>query len=418
MNRARLCALWALCMGLGCLARSAAVQAPPVRIKDIATVSGSAGQKLLGYGLVVGLEGTGDSSKSIVTAQTLANMLEHFDLKVSTTDLTTKNAAAVIVTAILPAVAREGDRLDLTIASMGDATSLYGGVLLPTSLRANDGQVYAIAQGPISIGGFNTSSGGQSVQRNHPVTGQAPGGGTVLKAVAPATITDRVYFTLRDPDYTTALRVAEAINRELGTAGARAVAAECVEVQVPPDRRGDVVAFVAQLEGLQVAKDTTARVVVNERTGTVIIGGDVRILPVAVAHGSLTITVTNDWEVSQPGPFSGSTTVVGEPANPDHGRPASEAATQAPTHGASKPGPQGTAPTQVAPLPGARTVVTPKTSITAEEPPTSLVTIPPQTRLRDLVDALNALGVKPRDLIAILQALRAANALQAELVLM
>jgi flagellar P-ring protein precursor FlgI len=418
MLRARLWRVFALGMGLGCLAWSAAVEAPPVRIKDIATVSGSAGQRLLGYGLVVGLEGTGDSTKSMVTAQALANMLEHFDLKVSAADLTTKNAAAVIVTALLPAVAREGDRLDLTIASVGDATSLYGGVLLPTPLRANDGEVYAIAQGPISIGGFNAGGGGQSVQRNHPVAGQAPGGGTVVKAIAPATTTDRVYFMLRDPDYTTAVRVSEAINRELGAAAARAVGAECVEVQVPPDRRGEVVGFVAQLENLQVSGDTAARVVVNERTGTIIIGGDVRILPVAVAHGSLTITVTNEWQVSQPGPFTGGTTVLEGGTSSEPGKSPGGPASPSPVPGGAKPPAGGTRPTEVAPLPGARTVVTPKTTVTAEEPTASLVTIPPQTRLRDLVDALNALGVKPRDLIAILQALRAANALQAELVLM
>lgn len=416
MKRARLCGPWALWMSLGCVAWSAAVEAPPVRIKDIATVCGSAGQRLLGYGLVVGLEGTGDSSKSIVTAQALANMLEHFDLKVSTSDLTTKNAAAVIVTATLPAVTRVGDKLDITIASMGDATSLYGGILLPTSLRADDGEVYVIAQGPVSIGGFNAGGGGQSVQRNHPVTGQAPGGGTVVKAVAPASEAERVYFALRDPDYTTALRVAEAINVGLGAAAARAVGAECVEVQVPAERRGDGVAFVAQLEGLMVRGDTAARVVVNERTGTVIIGGDVRILPVAVAHGNLTITVTNDWEVSQPGPFTGGATVLEGAPDPGQGKPTDTAAS-ATGRGGGRAG-EPTSPTAVAPVPGARTVVTPKTNVTVDEEPASLMTIPPQTRLRDLVDALNALGVKPRDLIAILQALRTAGALQAELVLM
>jgi flagellar P-ring protein precursor FlgI len=425
MKRARLCGFWALCLSLGCATLGTAVEAPPVRIKDIASVSGSAGQKLLGYGLLVGLEGTGDSTKSIVTAQALANMLEHFDLKVSTTDLTTKNAAAVIVTATLPDVARVGDKVDLTIASMGDATSLYGGILLPTSLLADDGEVYVIALGPISIGGFNVSGGGgQSVQRNHPVAGKAPGAGTVVKSVAPAAEAERIYFTLHDPDYTTALRVSEAINKQLGTAGARAVGAECVEVQIPQERRGDVVAFIAGLECLQVSGDTAARVVVNERTGTIIIGGDVRILPVAVAHGSLTVTITNDWEVSQPGPLTGGTTVVEGASKTGAPKAEEGGATQGKTAEASaapkggKPGADATKPTEVAGLPGARTVVTPKTNVNVEEAPSALMSIPPQTRLRDLVDALNALGVKPRDLIAILQALRAANALQAELVLM
>lgn len=382
-----------------------AVPSTPVRLKDIATLVGTTGQKLMGYGLVVGLDGTGDSTQSVLTAQALANMLEHFDLRLQPSEVTTENVAAVMVTAALPAVAREGDRIDLTVASVGDAKSLYGGILLPTPLRGDDGNVYALGQGAVSIGGMNAKAGGQSVQKNHALTGQAPAAGTVIKAVQGTLTTDRLQFSLRDPDFTTAARVAEAINVQLGTRGARPVGPECVEVAVPEARRGDLVGLVAELESLSVVGDTAARVVVNERTGTIIIGGDVRILPVAVAHGSLTITVSSGFEVSQPPPFSGSTTVLESTAAPE---------ATASTAPAPAPAPPMTPPD----LPGARTVVTPRTDMKVEEPASSLVELHPQTRLSDLVEALNGLGVKPRDLVAILQALKTAGALQAELVLM
>lgn len=411
----------ALLVALLLAAPCAGAPSVPVRIKDIATVAGTTGEKLMGYGLVVGLDGTGDSTRSPLAAQALANMLEHFDLKVTGAQLATQNVAAVIVTATLPGVAREGDRVDVSVASVADAKSIYGGILLPTPLRGNDDQVHVMAQGPVSIGGFNVGGGGgQRVQRNHPVAGRVVDGGTVLRAVAPTRVEDRIHLTLRQPDFTTALRISEAINDQLGADCARAVAAESIEIMIPEHRRGDLVGFIAEIETLPVMGDTAARVVVNERTGTIIIGGDVRILPVAVAHGSLSITITRRLDVSQPLPFTGGTTVLhagaraGEPPDapdtPD--APGADAAAAA-----GGPG-QATAPGRVAPLPGARTVVTPRTDIQVEEAEASLVEIVPQTRLGDLVEALNTLGVKPRDLIAILQALKAANALQAELVLM
>lgn len=385
---------------------------PPVRIKDVATVAGTGGQKVMGYGLVVGLEGTGDSARSILTARSLGNMLEHFDLKVLPGDLSTKNVAAVIVTASLPATARQGDTVDVTLASVGDATSIYGGVLLPTPLRGNDNQVYMLAQGCVSIGGMNTSAGGEKVQKNHPLTGRIPAGGLVMQDMPPALAAECLYLTLRQPDFTTAFRIAEAISKMPDKPTARAVAAESVEVRVPPERRADVVGFIAQMESLPVVSDVAARVVVNERTGTVIIGGEVRILPVAIAHGSLKVTVSRKVEVSQPPPFSGGTTVLGgagptpPPAPPGAADPGSTVES-APRRGPTVPE-----------LPGARTVVVPKTQLKAEEEDTRLMELQSQTQLSDLIAALNALGVKPRDLIAILQALRAANALQAELVVM
>jgi len=338
---------------------------------------------------------------------------------------------------------------------MGDATSIYGGILLPTPLKANDADVYVLAQGAVSIGGFSASGGGQKTDKGHPVTGIAVNSGDVIKSVPPSLAPDQVNLSLRQPDFTTAMRIATAINTHLGSSAARAVAAESVDVVVPEGRRGDIVTFIADIEALRVQGDTPARIVVNERTGTVIIGGDVRILPVAIAHGSLTITVSRQYDVSQPAPFTGGTALVrpgvtlgdagtGEPplaapqVAPQTGTEPTPKAAEA-QDGQSEQAPAATArgPQEkpAGPLPGgpggdrdrgrpeqpqsgARTVVTPRTELTVDEQPASLIEISAQTRLGDLVDALNALGVKPRDLIAILQALKTANALQAELVLM
>ncbi len=395
-----------------------AAEAPPVRIKDIATVSGTAGQTVMGYGLVVGLEGTGDSQKSGVTARALANMLEHFDLKIDAGELATENVAAVVVTTTLPASAREGDKTDVTVASVGDASSLYGAVLLPTPLRGNDSDVYALARGPVSIGSVSAKGGGQKVQRSHPVAARIVDGATIVQAIPPSLDADRVHFTLRQPDFTTATRIGEAINTYLEADAARAVAAGAIEVAVPADRREDLVAFIADLESLKVVGDTPARVVVNERTGTIIIGGDVRILPVAIAHGNLTITVTRRLDVSQPPPFSGGTTVLAPNTTVESSSDAG-AADEAPVETSGDASPPAAKPRgATAPLPGPRTVVTPRTELTVTEDEASLVEVKPQTQLSDLVEALNSLGVKPRDMMAILQALKAANALQAELVLL
>jgi flagellar P-ring protein FlgI len=404
-----------LTAALACrLAQGLAAGAPStVRIKDIACVSGTTGQKLIGYGLVVGLEATGDSSGSLMTAQAMANLLEAFDLKVVPADMTMKNVAAVVATVSLPPSARVGDRCDVTIASIGDATSLAGGVLLPTPLRGDAGDVAAMAQGPVSIGGYSAAGGGQKAQKNHPLTARLVDGATVSREVAAELSPESIHFTLREPDFTTAERISEAINLSLGEPLARPLAAECVEVKVPPAQQEDLVQFISSLEGLPVISDSHARIVVNERTGTIIIGDDVRLMPVAIAHGSLTITVARQHEVSQPPPFSGGTTVVGPGPTGGSGgggggggRPEPAAAPGAKSKGAE------------AALPGPRTVVTTKTTLDVQEAPAALMQVPPPTCLRDLVEALNALGVKPLDLIAILQALKAAGALQAELVLM
>jgi flagellar P-ring protein precursor FlgI len=338
------------------------------RVKDIATISGVTEHKLMGYGLVVGLDGTGDSSRAIFTARSLANMLERFGVQVSADELTVKNVAAVMVVADLPADAGRGAEIDVLLSSLGDAESLHGGTLLATPMRAGDGDVYALAQGPVSIGGFNVSAGRDEVQRNHPVVGRVPGGASVVRPVSSSALEKRqICLVLHNPDYTTACRLAEAVEDEVGEGGGRAVNSSMVQVTVPRDAP-DIVEFITRIEQLTLEPDAPARVVINERTGTVVIGEAVRIAPVAISHGSLTIRVRGELQVSQPPPFSdeGTTTVV------------------------------------------------PNEEVEVSEGETGLVALPPQGSLNELVTALNALGMKPRDLMAIIQALEAAGALEAE----
>lgn len=366
MSRAHLTRLACALLALSALAGPAA--ALTTRVKDIATISGVGEHKLMGYGLVVGLDGSGDSSRAIFTARSLANMLEHFGVRVEAGELSVKNVAAVMVVGDLPADARPGAKIDVLLSSLGDAGSLQGGTLLATPLRAGDAEVYAVAQGPVSIGGFNISAGRDQVQRNHPVVGRVPGGASVITPVRSSALDRRqICLVLHNPDYTTACRLAEAIDEAAGPGCGRAVNASMVQVTVPPDAP-DIVTFITQIEQLTIEPDVPARVVINERTGTVVIGEAVRIAPVAISHGSLTIRVRAEWQVSQPPPFS------------DEGA----------------------------------TAIVPAEEIEVSEPDAGLVALPPQGSLNELVTALNALGVRPRDLIAIIQALEAAGALEAE----
>lgn len=355
-------------MAIAALAPACPCQAVVTRIKDIASISGVSEHKLMGYGLVVGLDGTGDGTRAIFTARSLANMLERFGVVVDPDELRVKNVAAVMAVAELPADVHRGAELDVLLSSLGDAESLHGGTLLATPLRGGDGEIYAIAQGPVSIGGFNVSAGRDTVQRNHPVVGRVPGGASVTRDVRSETLASpRLCLALHNPDFTTACRVAESVEREVGPGSARAVSAGMVQVSVPPTTP-DMVQFITRVEQLQVQPDAAARVVMNERTGTVVIGENVRIAPVAISHGSLTIQVRGEWQVSQPPPFSieGTTEVV----------PAEE--------------------------------------IEVTEGGGQVMALQPQGSLNELVTALNALGVKPRDLIAIIQALKTAGALEAE----
>jgi flagellar P-ring protein precursor FlgI len=357
-------------------AASAFAQIEPLagsaRLKDVAAIQGAAATPLIGYGLVVGLNKSGDRRQTIFSAQTLANMLERFGIAVSPGEIKIENVAAVMVTAQLGPYAQVGGRLDVTASSIGDARSLQGGTLLPTPLRGPDGRVVGLAQGPLSLGGFGAGSGDNSVQVNHLTVGRVPGGGLIQEA-RPWTPTgaDVVRFALHEPDFTSATRIARAINMELGTDAARVVDAGSVAVQVPGPFRASLPDLIARLEPLPVSLDTAARVVINERTGTVVMGGDVRLGPAAVAHGSLSVRISTQQDVSQPAPLS-----------------------------------------------GGQTTVTNQTEVNVQEGDAQLVTLEAGATLGDVVRALNLLGVTPRDIIAVMQALKAAGALRAEIVIL
>ena len=342
------------------------------RIKDLTTVEGVRENLLIGYGLVVGLDDTGDDTKMYY--QTISNMLERLGIHVPANKVDVGNVAAVIVTAKLPPFAKPGMKIDVDVASIGDADSLQGGTLLMTPLFGPDGKIYAVAQGPVSIGGFNAQGGGQRVQKNHPTAGRIPNGAIVERPV-PAVFTDTgvVNFNLNVPDFITASRIAKAINR-VWPGIAKALDPATVRVVVPPDYRGRVVDFIAKVQEIEAVQDRSAKIVVSERTGTIVMGADVRILPVAVSHGSLTVKIESTPQVSQPPPFSGGTTVV-----------------------------------------------TTQTRLTAEEKKGPVFVIGKgkrEVKVSDLINALNRVGASPRDIIAILRAIEAAGALEGELEVM
>ena len=343
-----------------------------VRIKDIVDIKGVRQNQLVGYGLVVGLEGTGDSDDSLFTIQSLASLLEKMGVTVQTSDIEdVENVAAVMVTADLPAFASQGSRLDVLVSSIGDAENLQGGTLLFTPLRAADGHVYAVAQGPVSTGGFAVSgNSGDQVQKNFPTVGRVVGGALVEKELH-TNFNEKSDLTLalKAPDFTTASRVAQAINRAFYSQLARTENAGSIRVMVPENYRGNTVQFVTMIESLGVTPDMVSKVVVNERTGTVIMGENVRIATIAIAHGNLSIQINESQDVSQPLPFSR----------------------------------------------GGQTVVTPESEIVVQEGKNPIYLVESGVSIGEVVKALNALGVSPRDLIAIFQALKAAGALQAEL---
>jgi flagellar P-ring protein precursor FlgI len=287
--------------------------AQAIRVKDLATVEGVRVNQLVGYGLVVGLNGTGDKSSTRFTNQTVINMLERLGVHIDPGAIGIKNVAAVVVTANLEAFARIGSKLDVLVNSIGDATSLTGGTLLMTPLKGADGEVYAVAQGPLLVGGFQvTGATGSTASKNHPTVGRIPQGATVEKELE-YTINDmgQLKLTLDKQDFSTAAKIVKAINDKLKGQYALAMDAATIQLQVPPQYQGDVVGLMAAVEDAQVAPDTVARVVIDERNGTIVMGQDVRISTVAVAHGALSIQVRETPEVSQPLPFSqGQTTVV------------------------------------------------------------------------------------------------------------
>lgn len=370
MRSARSLALVGLCIMvvLGVITLSAQGSDQPItRIKDITRVDGVRDNQLVGLGLVVGLNGTGDSRGAQV--EMVANMLERFQIAVDPSDLRARNVAVVTVTADLGAFARQGDRIDVTVSSIGDARSLQGGFLLMTPLQAANGEVYAVAQGPVSIGGLNVRTGGAGVQQNHAVVGRIANGAIVERdAPGRLAIDDRITLLLHQPDFTTASRIAAAINEAFLPDTARALDWTAVEVTIPGPFRSNPVEFLALVEELTVTPDQAARVVINERTGTIVIGHNVRISTVAVSHGNLSVKIQTERTVSQPPPLSsGETTVVSE-------------ATIEITEGEGR-----------------------------------MMVLPATVNVEELVSALNAIGASPRDIISILQAIKAAGALYGEL---
>ncbi|MFA6021653.1 MAG: flagellar basal body P-ring protein FlgI [Rhodospirillales bacterium] len=364
----------ALAISLGLLALAPAAQADS-RIKDIADFEGVRENILVGYGLAVGLNGTGDASDMAFTQQSMIAMLER--LGVNTRDLTdklkAKNIAAVMVTAKLPAFARQGSRIDVQVSAMGDAKSLSGGTLLVTPLLGADGEIYAVAQGSIASG-YTASGAGASVTKNIPTAGRVSNGAIIEREINfDMSKMEQVRLALRNPDLTTSRRVAEAVNAYLGQAAARSTDPTTIEIKVPGNYRGNVVNMLADIEGLRVKPDQQARVLIDEQNGVIVMGENVRIDPVAIAQGNLTIRITETPQVSQPSPFSS----VGE------------------------------------------TTTVNRTDIQVDEgADRKLTALNTGVSMKDLIDGLNNLGVGPRDMIAILQAIKAAGALQADIEVM
>jgi flagellar P-ring protein precursor FlgI len=340
------------------------------RIKDLVSVEGVRENQLIGYGLVVGLAGTGDRRQTMFSAQSLTNLLERMGVTVSPTAMRVANTAAVLVTATLPAFAQPGVRIDTTISSIGDASNLQGGILVLTSLRAADGQVYAIAQGPVVTGGFASGKGGTSQTVNHPTVGRSPSGAIVERAAPSVEPRGGVRLQLRQSDFTTSARIVEAINRRFAgeAPAAKAENAGLVAIAIPAEFASRPTEFVAELEKLTVEADRPARVVINERTGTIVLGKDVRIQPVAILHGNLSVEVQTTFAVSQPNALA-----------------------------------QGT------------TEVVPQTTVAAKEEKARNVVLKQGATVEELVHALSAIGSTPRDVIAILQNLHSAGALEAEI---
>jgi flagellar P-ring protein precursor FlgI len=357
---------WALACAL-CLVAPAHAE----RIRDLATVQGVRGNQLIGYGLVVGLDGSGDqTTQTPFTVQSLQSMLTQLGITLPPgTNPQLKNVAAVMVTAELASFARPGQQLDVTVSSLGNARSLRGGTLLMTPLKGADGQIYAVAQGNVLVAGAGAAQGGSKVQINHLAAGRVPDGATVERAVAsPFLQGEAISLELNSTDFSTAQAMTDAINTEMGEGTAHALDGRVIDVKAPtdPDRR---VRFMAQLENLQVAQlAPTARVIVNARTGSIVMNRTVSLEPAAVAHGNLSVTITSTPVVSQPGPLS-----------------------------------------------SGQTTVTEKTDIQLKQDGGVLMKLPSAASLADLVKALNSLGANPADLVAILQALKAAGALRADL---
>ncbi len=347
----------------------------PVRVKDLGKLQGWRENALVGTGIVTGLAGTGDSPSNRGTRQALSNAMSQFNLNIAPEQIQSRNVAVVMVSAALSPFSREGDTLDVTVNSVGDARSLVGGSLVLTALKAANGRVYALAQGPLSVGGYRYDANGNVVQKNHPTVGAIPGGATVEVGVTAQMVSEdhRMTFVLNEPDYTTANRVAEAFNRRYGAGMALARDASGIDLLVPEAQQRQLVAFVAGLEAITVEPDRRAKVVVNERTGTVVSGGDVRISKVAISHGDLKLSVRNETTASQP-------YFIGEAGD------------------------------------GVRTALVTNTRVDVDER-NGPGFVTGSTTVADLVQTLARLKTPTRDIISILRAVKAAGALHAELLI-
>lgn len=354
----------------------APAQAATIRLKDLGKFAGWRENALVGYGLVTGLAGTGDSGNNKATRQALANMLAQFDVAVTPDQVLSRNAAAVMITAVLPPFATVGATLDVTVTSIGDARSLAGGSLLLAPLKGANNKVYALAQGAVSVGGYKYDMNGTVAQKNHPTAGAIPAGATVEVGLAAKLLNadNRLTFTLSDADNATASQVAAAINSAFGSALATARDAEAVEIAVPERDRGQLVDFLARIERLTVEPDLRARVVINERTGTIVAGAEVRIAKVVVSHGDLKISIVTDNSVSQPIVVHQTGTAV-------------------------------------------RTATLANSRVAVQETDESGYVAASSNSVADLVAALTRIKTNTRDIISVLRAIKAAGALHAELVI-
>jgi flagellar P-ring protein precursor FlgI len=353
-----------------------------IRLKDLVHIEGVRDNALVGYGLVVGLAGTGDSSRNEPTLQSIANTLTRFGLRVTSDEISSRNIAGVIITATLPAFINPGDKIDINVASIGDARSLLGGTLMLAPLKGPDEQIYALAQGPLSVGGFRYDAFGNVVQKNHPTVGQIPGGAIVEASVSSHVVSQsgNLFLLLDSPDYTTAARAADAINARMppiegGTViRAQAVDAERIAVRLTEDERYHLVGSIETIEGTVIRPDQAARIVVNERTGAVVSGGDVRLGSVTVSYGELKVSISTEYSAASP-------ILVG--------------------HGGH----------------GIRSTALPDVDLDVDEVSKPAVTMPEGAKVSDLVTALNKIKISPRDTISILEAIKRAGSLHAELII-
>ncbi len=371
MSTKTTCALAVLLM-----ASEVSAASNPILLKDLATIEGVRDNQLIGYGMVVGLAGTGDRRQTVFSAQTLTNILQRMGVTALPTAIQVRNTAAVMVTATLPPFTQPGSKIDVTVAAIGDAANLQGGLLLLTPLRAGTGETFAVAQGSVVTGGFAAGHSGNSQTVNHPTAGRIVDGAIVERGPPSVIPTHEFHFQLRRPDFITASRVAASINKALGSNGetlAQANNSSLIVVRLPNSYEGRSVDFIAAVEAIPVEVDRLAKIAIDEKTGTIVFGGDVRIAPVSILHGNLTVEVQTSFDVSQPAPFSG---------------------------------------------PAAATAVVPQVSVGVKEEKAANVVLGKGSKIEDLVRSLTAIGSTPRDIIAILQNLKAAGAIDAEIDIM